>query len=736
MLTGYCDRLSYAPGDGATFMVSAEEDSTGVEARLVRIVRGYSGPGAPRVIDEAIADVGCAIEVGPQSSSRGSCVMAVSDLGGVQSAITLIAWIWPTAPLRHGRQGILVLHGAAEAQSLGLFVEDSGALSLRVCDGDRVEVLTVSEPLRPCAWQLVCGSIDLESGVATVGWHCADFWAQPGERVEAKGKMQSATATIDGHWLIGAGRVWADQPVRPAECFNGKIEAPSAWPLAIADLEQVDLNRGFGEGIEPIAVWNFGRDFDGAHVHDDGPNALHGVAINMPTRAVAGRRWDASTDDFTRAPDQYAAIHFHADDLADCGWRPSFSLTLPPDLRSGVYAARLTAGMEIDHIPFIVGPSKTTKHRVAVLLPTFTYLAYANARSIGPDDTYMPLGWEVAQEPLDRELIRHPEYGLSLYDTHLDGSEVVYSTPLRPLLTLRPGYCYRTFDSARHLAADLYLLEWLDREGIEYDVITDGDLHAGGIEALRRYEALLTGSHPEYSSQQMLDGLRDYVEAGGHVMYLGGNGFWWVTAPAGPEGQGIEIRRCEEPGAAQAGWVSSAERCLSTSGELGGTWGRRGRSPNALFGVGCGSIGVDAGRPYTRTPLSYAPEHRFVFEGVQSATFGDFGMSLGAAAGDELDRVDPRRGTPPQACVLATATGFSDYYRVLPQDQVGVLPQTGGTTNHGVRADMIYLPHPGGGAVFSVGSITWISALPINGYDNDIARITRNVLANFLAPGE
>lgn len=737
MFTGYSDRLSYAPGDSATFMVAAEEDPTCVEARLVRVRRGYSGAFEPRVVDEEVAGVGCEIEARPQSSSRGSCVVAADEFGRELSAVTLLAWIWPTTPAHHGRQGILMHHGVAEAQSFGLFIEDSGALSLRVCDGNRVDAVMVSEVLRPRAWHLVYGTIDMDSGVASVGWRCLDFWAHPAEQVAASGKVRSAAPMLQGHWVIGAASGGGEEPPRPMECFNGKIEAPSAWPVVIAGLEEVDLDRGSVRGaVEPIASWDFGRDFDTTHVHDSGPNAVHGVAINMPTRAVTGRRWDASTDDFTRAPHQYAAIHFHADDVSDCGWQPSFSWKLPADLPSGVYAARLTAGLEVDHIPFIVGRASTSENRVAVLLPTFSYLAYANARSIGLEDSFRPLGWEVEGEPLDDRLTLHPEYGLSLYDTHLDGSEVVYSTPQRPLLTLRPGYCYRTFGSARHLAADLYLLEWLDREGVECDVLTDLDLHAGGLDALRQYEALLTGSHPEYCSREMLDGLRDYVEVGGHVMYLGGNGFWWVTSPAGPEGQGIEIRRWEEVGAPPTGWVIAGERCLSASGEPGGTWGGRGRSPNGLFGVGCGSIGVDYGRPYTRTPLSYAPENRFVFEGVQGATFGDFGMSLGAAAADELDRADPRRGTPPQAQVLATASGFSDYYRVLPQDQVGILPETGGTTNHGVRADMVYLPHPSGGAVFSVGSITWISALPVNDYDNDVARITRNVLRAFCPAGD
>ena len=32
----------------------------------------------------------------------------------------------------------------------------------------------------------------------------------------------------------------------------------------------------------------------------------------------------------------YAAIHFHDDDLHDCGWADDFSFTVPKDMKSGV----------------------------------------------------------------------------------------------------------------------------------------------------------------------------------------------------------------------------------------------------------------------------------------------------------------------------------------------------------------------------------------------------------------
>ena len=61
------------------------------------------------------------------------------------------------------------------------------------------------------------------------------------------------------------------------------------------------------------------------------------------------------------------------------------------------------------------------------------------------------------------------------------------------------------------------------------------------------------------------------------------------------------------------------------------------------------------------------------------------------------------------------------------------VPLIAGPEAERVRADLVYLPYPAGGAVFSVGSCSWCGSLSTDGYDNDIARITANVLRRFAA---
>ena len=45
---------------------------------------------------------------------------------------------------------------------------------------------------------------------------------------------------------------------------------------------------------------------------------------------------------------------------------------------------------------------------------------------------------------------------------------------------------------------------------------------------------------------------------------------------------------------------------------------------------------------------------------------------------------------------------------------------------------MVIFSVQGGGAVFSVGSISWCASMPINEFNNDVSRITKNVLDRFL----
>ena len=48
-----------------------------------------------------------------------------------------------------------------------------------------------------------------------------------------------------------------------------------------------------------------------------------------------------------------------------------------------------------------------------------------------------------------------------------------------------------------------------------------------------------------------------------------------------------------------------------------------------------------------------------------------------------------------------------------------------------MRSELVYFETPEGGAVFSVGSISFCGSLPHNGFDNNISRMVDNVLRRF-----
>ena len=80
------------------------------------------------------------------------------------------------------------------------------------------------------------------------------------------------------------------------------------------------------------------------------------------------------------------------------------------------------------------------------------------------------------------------------------------------------------------LMADLYAWQWLVAEGVGPALIDDRELHLAGIEALQGVDVLVLSAHPEYWTTQMLDALQAYLDRGGSVIYLGGNGLYWVTS--------------------------------------------------------------------------------------------------------------------------------------------------------------------------------------------------------------
>jgi N,N-dimethylformamidase len=324
----------------------------------------------------------------------------------------------------------------------------------------------------------------------------------------------------------------------------------------------------------------------------------------------------------------------------------------------------------------------------------------------------------------EHEYIReHREIGLSMYEKHVDGSGVMYSSRRRPILNLRPGA------DGWNFTPDTDIYAFLEHLDLDVDVIADEDVHREGLQALFPYDVLVTCTHPEYWSTNMLDALEQWLRDGGRLLYLGGNGFYWRVAFSDAWPGAIELRRCED---GVRNWETGpGESYHSFNGEYGGMWRRLGRAPNDLVGIGFAAQGFERAIAYRRGDPSFDSRAAWIFDSVEGELIGTSGLG-GGAAGQEIDSFNEALGSPAHALVLASATDFGpDMTRTKEElDASIVVPDPDPV----VRADMVFFETPAGGAVFSVGSISWFGALARNQYDNDVATITENVVRRFLDP--
>jgi len=100
----------------------------------------------------------------------------------------------------------------------------------------------------------------------------------------------------------------------------------------------------------------------------------------------------------------------------------------------------------------------------------------------------------------------------------------------------------------------------------------------------------------------------------------------------------------------------------------------------------------------------------------------------------KLDKANLERGTPPHALVVASSTDHSDTVLLVNEEIGHMHPRIHGSMNEDIRADMMFFETAKGGAVFSTGSIAYVSALPCNAFDNNIATLTANVITRFCDP--
>jgi len=306
-----------------------------------------------------------------------------------------------------------------------------------------------------------------------------------------------------------------------------------------------------------------------------------------------------------------------------------------------------------------------------------------------------------------------------MYDTHVDGRNFGYGTRLRPDINMKPGGLAYNFPTDTHITA------FLEHFGHEYDVITDELVDEEGLELLNQYDVIISSTHPEYTTIRIVNSIMNYTAKGGRFMYIGGNGYFWSV------GQHSEL-----PGVMESrNFFDIADRYLS-NGQRGGLIVETGLNTGPVFGVECSAMIFNGSSAYRRLPDAENSRVAWIFAGTtEGEVFGDYGIDRvhGAAAGFEIDKFNPGNGVPRHALNLAKSEPLKEKIEEVKMATapISVHYTPASPADHG-QANLVFFETPKGGAMFSTGSITWMSSTPEKNYDNDVAKITNNVLKRFL----
>ncbi len=735
-VVGYVDPLSGAPGEEISLHVSCDSDT--FTTSVVRLLHGDPHPDGPGWKAQAVPGLAEAKHRGRRQPLRAGSYIQVSgvDAPWGQRGFVIQISVMPSHLLgdrsrraagqenaANTRWTLSVPVDAVTPQTLASWASDTGGWWLRlspdglvsftVTEGSETASVAASTPLLPHVWYDIRATADVDSGFIAVDIqprvpHPQGSWARMlPEHVEHQTRCIPAVGL--GALLLGAEQATDEMGPYVGHSFSGKVGSPAL------------LEAGT---LAPIGRWDLSVQPGSRDVIDVSGGGRHGRTVNFPLRGVTGPDWVESTESFHDAPEQYDAIHLHEDDLDDARWDPCLRLTIPDNMPSGAYAFVLTSSSgTVDHVPFVVLPPKDGPTAdVLLILPTFSYLAYANEHSL----------WWRSDQPEDAYLLRHRLNGI--YDKHLNdpgGQGVAFSSWRRPLMNVRPHYYWHALRAgaggAHQFSADLHLIDWLHEIGQKVDIITDAEFDRRGMDALSPYRVAMTGTHAEYWSRRMLDGLEGYLAAGGRVMHMSGNGLYWVTGMDETEGHTVEVRRSL---GMSGGWYSRpGEGHLTTTGERGGAWRQHGLAPQKYVGVGTAAFLADSaagrGGPFTFQPGSQDPRVNFILDGIDTTgLLGDFPNLVNGwgPVGYEADRFDVHLGSPQHTVVIASA---------VPETNEALIPCFEETLGSNPRADVVFFETDSGGAVFATGSISWAGSLFFDGYENNIARMTRNVLERF-----
>ncbi len=353
--------------------------------------------------------------------------------------------------------------------------------------------------------------------------------------------------------------------------------------------------------------------------------------------------------------------------------------------------------------PWIVAPAKP-QAKIAVLASTNTWLAYNN---FGGRSNYINAD-RLPETPVvnaRQDLIRYT--GAGAFNTWgFPDEEYLPLSFERP----EPGNVVREHEEVTDpitgrlpcgmAPAEWRLLGWLEREKFAYDYYSELHLHNGELD-LDQYTILMISVHPEYWSREMYLRVKEWVwQRGGKLIYLGGNGLNCEVEFLGEDALRFKTHLAPVNGS-ELGMPDPKNPDFYFDSRMARTL----ESEANLLGVVCTESGIMTAAPYR---VLNAAHWVFARTGLNNGDlFGETSLQEripGGASGHETDKRSPH--SPPGTELLAKGTNRDD----------------GG-------AEIVCYQTPSGGAVFSVGSITWVPCLLV---DAAVSRITANVITRYL----
>ena len=386
-IVGYSDQFSVPPGQSIRFMVSSQEPTYHAEmVRLRHIDANPNGPGFK--VESLETKIDGEYPGRAQTIHTGSHVVVPHDPQlNCSGGFTLQAWILPTTPQK-GLQGLLTKWSDDQQAGYGLIIDEAGSLGLRIGVGNgQVHTITTGVAMKAAQWVWVAATYDASTGRVGLYQEPLSKWPTGHAAAAAQVTISPDSVGVNSDDFLMAAIWQSDGSGKSVTAghYNGKIDRPRLHNRALEEEQIRALRTGHLSGPDDsiVASWNFSCNISSRDVTDESPQGLHGRTVNMPMRAVTGHNWSGREVDFRAESSEYGAIHFHDDDLEDAGWDEAFEWTVPDPWRSGIYAVRLSTRDAEDQIPFVVRPKHNQpQSRIAFLMPSVTYLAYATSNSM------------------------------------------------------------------------------------------------------------------------------------------------------------------------------------------------------------------------------------------------------------------------------------------------------------------------------------------------------------------